>query len=212
MHYISEFTNRVLCGDCQQVLGRLPSGSMDFVLTDPPYLVNYRDRSGRHLAGDREADWLAPAFAEVYRVLKDHSFCVSFYGWQRVDDFFAAWKAAGFRPAGHLVWAKDYASSRGLLSYRHEQAYVLVKGNPPRPERALPDVLDWHYTGNRLHPTQKPVRSLKPVIEAFTKTGDIVLDPFCGSGSTLLAAAILKRHYIGIDIDPAHCRTATRRL
>src|SRR5579872_2909840 len=104
MHYISDFTNQVLCGDCRQVLAPLPSGSVDFVLTDPPYLVDYRDRNGRALRGDREGGWLAPAFREIYRVLKSNSFCVSFYGWNRVDKFFAAWKAAGFRPAGHLVW------------------------------------------------------------------------------------------------------------
>src|SRR2546428_3500121 len=57
------------------------------------------------------------------------------------------------------------------------QAYLLAKGNPPQPSVKLRDVLPWHYTGNRLHPTQKPVPSLKPVIEAFTSRGDIVLDP-----------------------------------
>src|ERR1700686_2990168 len=76
----------------------------------------------------------------------------------------------------------------------------------------LPDVLGWVYTGNRLHPTQKPVPSLKPVIEAFTRRGDIVLDPFCGSGSTLLAAKILGRRYIGIELDAEHSKTAERRL
>jgi adenine-specific DNA-methyltransferase len=73
-------------------------------------------------------------------------------------------------------------------------------------------VLDWHYTGDRLHPTQKPVPSLKPVIEAFTQPGDIVLDPFCGSGSTLLASKILGRRYIGIELNAQFCQTARRRL
>jgi adenine-specific DNA-methyltransferase len=76
----------------------------------------------------------------------------------------------------------------------------------------IPDVLEWCYTGNRLHPTQKPVPSLKPVIEAFTERGDIVLDPFAGSGSTLLAAKILGRRYIGIELDAEYANTARRRL
>ena len=212
MQYISQFSNRIINGDCVSVLPQLPAESVDFVLTDPPYLVNYHSRDGRSIAGDGESAWLKPAFHEIYRVLKPNSFCVSFYGWNRVDEFFAAWKTAGFRPAGHLVWVKSYASSRGLLAYRHEQAYLLVKGEVARPSQALPDVLDWHYTGNRLHPTQKPVRSLKPVIDAFTKPGDIVLDPFCGSGSTLLAAKILGRRYIGIELNPQFCQTAYRRV
>jgi adenine-specific DNA-methyltransferase len=212
MFYIQEFVNHVYHGDCLDLLPELPDRSVDFVLTDPPYLVNYRDQHGRSLAGDDNGQWLKPAFAQIYRVLKPGSFLVSFYGWNKVDEFFAAWRAAGFRPAGHLVWPKRYSSGRGLLAYRHEQAYLLAKGNPQRPAIPLPDVQQWHYTGNRLHPTQKPVRSMKPLIETFTRRGDVVLDPFCGSGSTLLAAKILGRRYIGIELDAEHARTARGRL
>ena len=111
-----------------------------------------------------------------------------------------------------MVWIKSYASSRGVLAYQHEQAYLLAKGRGQRPKRPLPDVLRWQYTGNTLHPTQKPVRSLKPLIEAFTQPGDIVLDPFCGSGSSLLAAKILGRSYIGVEIDKEYASTAQARL
>jgi site-specific DNA-methyltransferase (adenine-specific) len=213
MNYSSQFRNRVINGDCTQVLRTLPEGSVDFVLTDPPYLVRYRDRSGRSLAGDDTAAWLQPAFAEIYRVLRRGSLCVSFYGWSQTDKFFSAWRAAGFHPVGHLVWVKRYASASRFLDYHHEQAYLLLKGDGGHiPEVPLPDVLPWNYTGNRLHPTQKPVPSLKPVIETFTRPGDVVLDPFCGSGSTLLAAKILGRSFIGIDVDGDCCKTAEARL
>jgi site-specific DNA-methyltransferase (adenine-specific) len=85
-------------------------------------------------------------------------------------------------------------------------------GKPQLPEQPLPDVLDWTYTGNKMHPTQKSVHVLMPLIEAFTRTGDLVLDPFAGSGSTCIAAAQLGRRTIGIEIDEAHHRTASRRL
>ena len=212
MQYISQFSNAVYNGDCVKVMQQLQAESVDFVLTDPPYLVNYHDRSGRNIANDDRSNWLKPAFEQLYRVLKSDSFAVSFYGWNRIDQFFSAWKAAGFHPAGHLVFVKHYASSRGLLSYQHEQAYLLAKGQPKPSAYPLPDVLEWHYTGNRLHPTQKPVRSLKPIIDAFTEPGQLVLDPFCGSGSTLLAAKILGRRFVGIDIDPQFCQVARERL
>ena len=212
MNTISEFSDRVFNENCLAVLPRIPAGSIDFVLTDPPYLVNYRDRTGRSLAGDVTAEWLMPAYAQLYRVLKEGGFCVSFYGWNRADDFMAAWRAAGFAPVGHLVWVKSYSSSRGVLAYQHEQAYLLAKGVGARPRYPLPDVLRWNYTGNRLHPTQKPVRSLKPVIEAFTRPGDVVLDPFCGSGSTLLAAKILGRRYVGIELSAEYAKAARDRL
>ena len=73
-------------------------------------------------------------------------------------------------------------------------------------------MIDWRYTGNRLHPTQKPVGSLQPLIESFCPQGGVVLDPFCGSGSTLAAAGLAGRPYIGIELDPCHYRTAVARL
>ncbi len=81
-----------------------------------------------------------------------------------------------------------------------------------RPALPVPDVLDWSNTGNVLHPTQKPVSVLKPLIAAFSPPGGLILDPFCGSGSTLVAAKELGRAYLGIEIDAGHHATATRRL
>ena len=202
----------VVRGDCLNVMKEMPSRSVDLILTDPPYLVRYVDRSGRSVKNDDNDKWLDPAFAQMHRVLKDNSFCVSFYAWNKVDRFVDAWKKAGFRIAGHVVFTKKYASSARFMSYQHEQAYLLAKGNPPPPHNPPPDVIGWTYTGNKLHPTQKPVGIFVPLIEAFTKPGDTVLDPFCGSGSTLVAAQGLGRRVIGIELDEAHHRTASQRL
>jgi site-specific DNA-methyltransferase (adenine-specific) len=204
--------NDILHGDCVEVMRTLPSESVDFILTDPPYLVRYRDRHGRTVANDDNARWLKPAFAEMYRLLKAGSLAVSFYGWNRVDLFFDAWRAAGFQPVGHLVFRKRYASSARFVQYRHESAYLLAKGAAPLPAEPLPDVLDWTYTGNRLHPTEKAVATLAPLIASFCRAGDVVLDPFCGSGSTLVAARDAGCAYVGIELDAGHHRTAVERL
>jgi len=209
---LSRFCNRVTRGDCIDVMKEMPSKSVDFILTDPPYLVRYLDRSGRSVKNDDNDGWIDPAFAQMHRVLKDNQFCVSFYAWNKVDRFVEAWKKAGFRIAGHIVFTKKYASSARFMSYQHEQAYLLAKGNPQAPQNPPADVISWTYTGNRLHPTQKPVGIFTPLIEAFTKPGDTVLDPFCGSGSTLVAARDLGRRFIGIELDEAHHRTSSRRL
>ena len=196
--------NVVLHGDCQDILPTFPDGSVDFVLTDPPYLVNYRDRSGRTIANDNDPRWLNPVFRELYRVLKPDSLMVCFYGWNAVDQFMAAWRSAGFRPVGHVVLAKDYASSQRFLRHHHEQAFVLANGRPALPSRPVPDVLHFPYTGNRRHPTQKPVEPLRTLIGAFTSPGDLVLDPFCGSGSTLVAARNLGREWVGVELEMAY--------
>ena len=203
---------RILHGDCIQIMRQMPANSVDFVLTDPPYLVNYLDRSGRSIQNDGNADWLKPAFAEAYRVLKPNSFMVAFYSWTKVDRFMDAWRSAGFRAVGHLVFRKTYSSQTRFLKYQHEQAYLLAKGQPALPEHPIADVIDMPYSGNKLHPTQKPVAALLPLIEAFSQVNSIVFDPFCGSGSTLLAAQKLNRRYLGIELDTKHHATATRRL
>ena len=80
------------------------------------------------------------------------------------------------------------------------------------PGDLLPDVLRWEYTGNHLHPNQKPLMAIKPLITRFSKPGDIVLDPFCGSGTTAEAARKAGRRYIGIEMDEGYHQIAVRRL
>jgi site-specific DNA-methyltransferase (adenine-specific) len=206
------FINRILCGDCLDILKRIPDRTADLVVTDPPYLVNYKPRDGRTFANDASADWVRPAFAQLYRVLKPDRFCVSFYGWTHIEEFMLAWKGAGFRPVGHLVFKKEYPSRKGYLAGFHELAYLLAKGRPEPPDETLPDVLPWKYTGNRLHPTQKPIEAIEPLIGAFSAPGDIVLDPFCGSGTVALAAKNANRRYIAIEKDPGYHRAAIERL
>jgi adenine-specific DNA-methyltransferase len=144
--------------------------------------------------------------------VKPNRFCVSFYGWNKVDVFFAAWKAAGFAPVGHLVFTKHYSSKERYVAYSHESAYLLAKGNPAKPPMALRDVLDWRYTGNERHPTEKPLMAMMLLVDAFSTPGDIVLDPFVGSGTTAVAAKKLGRRYIGIDIEPVYAAQAQERV
>ena len=205
-------TNSIIHGDCVTGMRNLPAASVDFVLTDPPYLVDYQDRGGRKVANDRNGEWLRPAFAQIYRVLKPGTFCVSFYGWNRVHLFMAAWREAGFRPVGHIVFRKRYASSARFLRAEHEMAYLLAKGDVRPPARPIPDVIEFRYTGNTLHPTQKPVTALAPLVSVFCPPRGVVLDPFAGSGSSLVAAQQEGRHFLGFEIDARHHRTAHARL
>jgi site-specific DNA-methyltransferase (adenine-specific) len=110
-----------------------PDNAVDFILTDPPYLVGFRDRQGRTIAGDKTDEWLQPACHEMYRVLK-----------RRADgellrleprrSLYGCVEKAGFSVVGHLVFTKTYTSKAAYVGYRHECAYILAKGRPSLPQ------------------------------------------------------------------------------
>jgi adenine-specific DNA-methyltransferase len=204
--------NTILFGDCLTILPQFPSASIDFILTDPPYIARYKSRDGRTVPNDDNDTWLKPAFSEMFRVLRRDSFAISFYGWPHADRFMQAYRAAGFRIIGHFVFPKRYTSSEKYLRYQHECAYLLAKGNPKVPQTTIGDVIDWTYSGNKLHPTQKPLPVLLPLVETFSERGSLVLDPFSGSGSSLLAAKMLGRSWLGIELDEKYHAIARQRL
>lgn len=205
-------TNTIIHGDCLDILPGIDADSVNFILTDPPYITNYKSRDGRTVPNDDNDAWLKPAFEAMYRVLERNSFCVSFYGWPQADKFIEAYKAAGFRLVGHFAFPKRYTSSSRFVRYQHECAHLLAKGFPPHPDSTIGDVIDWTYSGNRLHPTQKPLSVLLPLLETFSRPGGTVLDPFAGSGSTLMAARMLGRAFLGIELDARYHAIASRRL
>lgn len=212
MNPLAPFLDRITPGDCVELLRQFPDACIDLVLTDPPYLVNYQPRDGRRCVNDDSAHWLEPAFAELHRVLKPDSFCVSFYGWPWADRFFAAWRLCGLRPVSHLVWPKRHCSRKGYTHSHHEVGFLLAKGRPAKPAHPIQDVLPWEYTGNVHHPNEKPVAALLPLIESFSRPGDVVLDAFAGSGTTGLAARKLYRRFILFEKDKTYYETARRRL
>lgn len=212
MDTIEPFTNRVIHGDCIPVMRAMPPHSVDLIVTDPPYLVRYKTRDGRCYPNDDNSRWLRPAYSEMHRILKPDSFCITFYGWPHVDRFMGAWKEAGFRPVSHLVWVKRYHSKQGFTRCCHESAFLLAKGRPPVPENAPRSVFPYEYTGNKLHPTQKPVTAITPLIRAYSIPGGLVLDPFAGSGTTAEAAKQTGRSYIAIEKVRRYYDNACARL
>ena len=118
MTTIQPLVNQIIHGDCIDVMRTMPDQSVDLIVTDPPYVVRYRSRDGRSCANDDNTRWITPAFTEMFRVLKPDSFCLSFYGWHKVDCFMGAWRAAGYchRPA--LRGALPFPRRPGLRQRR----------------------------------------------------------------------------------------------
>lgn len=203
----------IYCGDCLEIMPLLPK--VDLVVTDPPYLVDWQSnrRDVKHdlIQNDDSEDWLKPSFKAIYDLMNDNSLCISFYGWPEMDKFAVAWKEAGFELKSHFVFIKNNIGLGWFTRRQHEQACLLSKGSPEKPTKAPSDVIQaWDGTGNEYHPTQKPVASIKSIIMPYT--GDLILDPFLGSGTTLVACKELKRNGIGIEINEKYCKIATTRL
>lgn len=95
---------------------------------------------------------------------------------------------------------------------KHETAFLLAKGRPPRPAKGIADVIEWEREPDAFHPNQKPVHALHPLLAAFAPSGALVLDPFLGSGSTLRAAKDMGLRAVGIEVDEHYCRRAAGRL
>ncbi|MEO1406426.1 MAG: DNA methyltransferase [Pseudomonadota bacterium] len=204
--------HQIIHGEAIETLKTFDSKTIDLIVTDPPYLCNYRDRDGRHVRNDDNAAAVLGVFPDLYRVLKDDSYLVLFCGWTAIALFSEAWTRASFGVGGHIVWGKDYVSSAKHVQYRHESAWLLTKGRPERTGKALPDLLSWTYSGNRHHPTEKAVEVISPLVRSFSKPGDTVLDPFLGSGTTAVAAALNDRRAIGIELEAKYCDLARARV
>jgi len=201
--------NQIVCDDCIEVLKGWPDGCVDLVLTDPPYGIGenaYRNNSRTKLAATRDYgdyDWDKRVSNEHIRRLV----CVSknqivfggnYYGSVLGDTrCYVVWDKdnSGHFADCELAWA-SFKSSVRLIRYRWNG--MLQEPGVPKEDRQ--------------HPTQKPIGVMRWILERYSKTTDLILDPFCGSGSTCVAAKLLGRNYIGIDISEEYCEIARKRL
>jgi hypothetical protein len=111
-----------------------------------------------------------------------------------------------------LVLIKNRMGLGYFTRAQHEQAHLLAKGYPKKPRTAPSDVLDWEAPYPQLHPDQKPLGAISRLINAYAPESAHILDPFCGSGTTLVGALNCGRTAVGIEIDERSCEIAALRL
>jgi len=189
-------------GDCREVLPTLER--VDITLTDPPYGMNFRsnyrlDRYER-IRGDGCFD-VATITEAIQKATKAaYVFC----RWDNLRDMPP--------PRSVIAWVKNNWSM-GDLEHEHGRQWEAICFYPAIEHRfvtRIPDVIRADRTGNELHPTQKPIDLIRKLIAA--NEGDLILDPFMGSGTTLRAAKDLGRRAIGIELSERWCEVAARRL
>ena len=126
-------------------------------------------------------------------------------------------KIAGFDIKSELIWNKVYHGMGDLKAQfapTHENIIFAVKGKFAFPGGRPRDLLTCEKlnSAHMVHPTEKPVELMEDIITSITRENDIILDPFAGSGSALVAAKQTGRRYIGIELDEGYYQTALHRL
>ena len=203
---------RLIHGDCLIEMKQIPDGSVDAVITDPPYGINYQPAWKKW---DGSPSDYSPVIGD------DVPFSPApFLGFPTVVLFGANNFSDRLPLGGWLCWDKRldakkdkmFGSSFELAWYR--SIHTKAKTKMIRVLHGGVINADSKYGNNekRLHPTQKPVVLMERIIEAFTNEGDIVLDPFMGSGTTGVACVNLNRGFIGIEINEEYFEIAKKRI
>jgi site-specific DNA-methyltransferase (adenine-specific) len=198
----------IVCGDCLEVMKDWPEKCVDLVLTDPPYNIGLNYSEGNDwMPFDVYENWCKEWFFELERLRLERGKIVIFVGHGNVDMWFRI-----RRPEGIGCWYKPGSPRHGGIFQWCEWEPFLIF-DPSCRAIGGSDVIrcslfNQQDTGN--HPCPKPLPLFVQLIEKIR--ADLILDPFCGSGTTCVAAKMLGRRYIGIDISPEYCEIARQRL
>jgi len=233
--------DQVILGDCLDVLALWPGHFVDLAYIDPPFntgRTHTATNGAYHDTFSCTDDYLAfmrPRLIAVREILKPNGSILLHCDWRTchhlrimLDELFGPDNFVN-----HLIWRYGLGGSSprrfarkhdDILFYAKSEDYYFKPPMVPATSNRMKgrlkkasDVIDIPSINNMAHertgyPTQKPIALLKLLIEACCPPNGLVLDPMCGSGTTLLAASLTSRHYLGIDANPAAIQICDRRL
>ena len=230
--YFDDGQIQIWNADCRDVLPTLESGSVDLVLTDPPYASGARRDAERSVRGSMlretaDEDWFSHdamttwGFSWFFQsllmpmrtVLSRGGHFYVFTDWRMQPTIYGMLEAHGYRVNHSLVWDKMHFGMGAYWRNQHEHIVFASNGMPNAMlNRGMGSVLQCKTVSSesRVHPTEKPTALLHRLIAAVP--GETILDPFMGSGSTLIAAKNLGRRAIGIELEEKYCEIAVKRL
>ena len=220
-----------MCGDGADpgCLAELMAGeTADLIVTDPPYGVDYQGgaqafsasqgkRKVRRLEGDKTAELYAASLPHLHALLRQDGALYLWFSDSRSREVMQAVADAGFQQRAVIVWAKDVPTGSLIAHYipRHEpMIYASKSGEKLRWFGPTNETTIWEHPKprvNELHPTQKPVALFERAILNSSERRDLVLDPFGGSGTTLIAAEQTGRRARLMEIDPRYCDVIRKR-
>ena len=205
--------------DCLKVLPTIPDKSIDLILTDPPYGMDYQSNRRKikynKIKNDSNIeDWLYISLRQFSRILKDNSHCYIFCSFHYLTKFIDYSKEF-FELKNILIWEKNNHGSgdlKGNYAPKYELILFLTNGRKLLNGKRDSNILKYNKTNNKLHPTQKPLDLIEFIVNKSSNKNETVLDCFMGSATTALACKNLNRNFIGIEIDEQYFKTAKNRL
>ncbi len=216
-------TQSFTIGDCVELMRALGDGTVDLTLTDPPFAVGikYGDHYDDNMTLEDYIAWCRVWIKEVYRVLKPNGSACIFSSPKHIREFLNMLHEQGFIYKDLIIWNKINAHmpiSRSPMA-KFEPCYWVVRGK------------DYTFNNNGLqnvetfcvlqkrnqewiegNPAQRPVALYERIVKTFTNPGDLVLDPFVGSGTTLLACKRTGRNALGFDLNPKMGEVIKKRV
>ena len=230
--------NKVILGDCLDVMKDIPDKSVDLVLTDPPYGISKemiitrgknqmkfkgKDVSYNFGSWDKIEDVLQFTFEwidEIDRVIKDDSVFITFFDRDKINYIADYCKERGYKRRNYIYFVKanpvPQARKINWMS-SVEQGVILTKGkhhyNFSEGQHKEDFILPICSGDERSeHPTQKPLKMFLDLTRWWSFENDTVLDPFLGSGTTAIACIKTNRNYIGIEKEPKYVEIANKRI
>ena len=206
----------IVCGDSKVTISKLETGSVDLGLTDPPFAVDLtmKNKPQETIYEDEYAqvmDDIDFVMGEMYRVLKNNRHMYVFHTPQHTHTIVEICKRKGFQVLETpLIWYKTGGAgpAGGDMVYARNYECILFcyKGHRKLNKQGESDVITVPRVPSqrKIHPTEKPTQLLRYLIEMSTLPGELVVDPFAGSGATLIAAFQCKRNAWGSEMRKEH--------
>jgi site-specific DNA-methyltransferase (adenine-specific) len=211
--------NQIIQGDCLEVMKDIPDKSIDMILIDPPYstptITSFGRKKVMNLADLSIQEFYFRSVKEQFeRILKSNGrvfiFCDDKY-YPVLFGVFYTWehKNLVIWDKGRIGMGNPFRKQHELIFYLNRETYEYKKTEGIT---HYPTVLKYKHDIEKLHGAQKPIKLVEDLIKGFSSEGDIILDCFAGSGTTLLAAKNTNRNFIGIELSPEYIDIIKKRL
>lgn len=216
--------NTIYNEDCLEGMKRIPDESVDLVVTDPPYLINYKTshrknknhRFNKPILNDNNPDVISEYIKECYRIMKENTALYMFSSFDKVD-FFKQELEKYFNIKNMIIWVKNNHTAGDLKAQfgkKYELLFLVNKGRALFNGKRLTDV--WNFNRivgkKQIHQNQKPIELIERCILKHSKDGDVVFDGFMGSGTTAIACLNTNRKYIGFELDETYHKLSLERI